>query len=42
MWLTRICSTVVMIVEPPGEPMVNAGAPSRSTMVGLMLERGRL
>ena len=42
MWLISTCSTVVMIVEPPGEPAAKYGAPSFNTMVGLMLDRGRL
>ncbi len=41
MSLTRICSTVVMIVEPPGEPTAKSNVPSFSTIVGDMLERGR-
>jgi hypothetical protein len=40
--LTSICSTVVMIVEPPGEPRARNGLPSLSTIVGLIDERGRL
>ena len=40
--LTRICSTVVMIVEPPGEPSASTGRPWSKTIVGAMLERGRL
>ncbi len=40
--LTRVCSTVVMIVEPPGEPTASTGLRSLSTMVGAMEERGRL
>ena len=39
---TRIWSTVVMMVAPPGEPMASTGRPSRNTMVGLIEERGRL
>jgi hypothetical protein len=31
-----------MIIEPPGEPIARYGAPSSSTMVGLIDERGRL
>ena len=42
MWLTRICRTVVMIVEPPGEPTAKSNLPFFSTIVGDMLERGRL
>src|SRR5919108_2184758 len=38
----RIWRTVVMIVEPPGLPMPRNGCPSWSTIVGAMLERGRL
>ena len=37
-----VCSTVVMMVAPPGLPMVKAGLPFLSTMVGAMLLRGRL
>ena len=37
-----ICSTVVMIVEPPGEPSARNGLPPRSTIVGEIEERGRL
>ena len=40
--LTRICSTVVMIVAPPGEPSARNGLPLRSTIVGAIDERGRL
>ena len=40
--LKSICSTVVMIVEPPGEPSARNGLPSRSTIVGEIDERGRL
>src|SRR5205814_10349668 len=40
-WLTSICSTVVMIVEPPGEPNATTGRPCDNTIVGLMLLRGR-
>src|SRR5439155_22916189 len=39
---TRICSTVVMIDAPPGEPTAMNGLPFRSTIVGDMLDRGRL
>ena len=42
MWLTRICRTVVMIVAPPGEPTAKSKRPCFSTIVGDMLERGRL
>src|ERR671935_2903730 len=38
----RIWRTVVMIVEPPGLPTPRNGCPSWSTIVGAMLERGRL
>jgi hypothetical protein len=31
-----------MIVEPPGEPTVRNGLPSRRTIVGLIELRGRL
>ena len=40
--LTRVCSTVVMIVAPPGEPTAYAGLPSLSTIVGAIELRGRL
>jgi len=40
--LTSICSTVVMIVDPPGEPSASMGSPSLATIVGLMLLLGRL
>ena len=40
--LTSICSTVVMIVAPPGDPSARNGSPSRSTIVGAIEERGRL
>ena len=36
------CSTVVMIVAPPGDPSASRGLPSCNTIVGAMLERGRL
>ena len=37
---TRICSTVVMMLAPPGEPMASHGAPPRSTrMLTYMHER---
>ena len=39
---TRIPSTVVMIVEPPGEPTPSHGRPSRRTIVGAIELRGRL
>ena len=42
MRLNSICSTVVMIVEPPGEPRASQGSPSLSTIVGEIEERGRL
>ncbi|MNW51332.1 hypothetical protein D3C74_288160 [compost metagenome] len=42
MRFTRVCSTVVMMVEPPGEPMASTGSPSCRTMVGAIEERGRL
>lgn len=38
----RICSTTVMMVEPPGEPSASSGWPSSSTIVGLIELRGRL
>jgi hypothetical protein len=40
--LIRICSAVVMIEAPPGEPIARKGLPSRSTIVGDLLDRGRL
>ena len=41
--LTSVCSTVVMIVEPPGEPTAYTGLPrASSTMVGDIDDRGRL
>ena len=40
--LTSTCSTVVMIVDPPGEPSASTGSPSLVTIVGLMLLLGRL
>src|SRR5690349_10492144 len=40
--LVRVCRTVVMIVDPPGEPNARNGLPCRSTMVGDIDERGRL
>ena len=42
MALRMVCSTVVMIMLPPGLPVANQGCPSRITMVGLMEDRGRL
>src|SRR5260370_707250 len=42
MRFTRICSTVVMIDAPPGEPIASHGVPDLSTIVGDMLDRGRL
>ena len=39
---TRIWSTVVMIVEPPGEPSARNGLPLRRTIVGDIELRGRL
>ena len=38
----RICVTVVMIVDPPGEPTTNRTSPSSSTIVGDIDDRGRL
>ena len=35
------CSTVVMMVALPGEPNPTTGRPSRSSRVGVMLDRGR-
>jgi len=40
--LTTICSTVVVIRLPPGEPVMSTGWPFFSTIVGLMDESGRL
>ena len=40
--LTSICSTVVMMVAPPGEPSARNGLPSWSTIVGDIELRGRL
>ena len=40
--LTSICRTVVMIVEPPGEPSARHGLPFFSTIVGAIELRGRL
>ena len=40
--LISVWVTVVMIIEPPGEPIARTGTPSSSTMVGLIDERGRL
>src|SRR5919199_2370125 len=42
MRLTRMPSTVVMIVAPPAAPTATNGRPFRSVIVGDMLERGRL
>src|SRR5947209_2920471 len=42
MWLIRVWSTVVMIVAPPAAPRARTGRRCLSTMVGDMLERGRL
>ena len=39
--LTSTCSTVVIIVDPPGEPSASIGSPSLVTIVGLMLLLGR-
>ncbi len=39
----RVCSTVVMMVEPPGEPSATTGRSWRSsTIVGEIDDRGRL
>ena len=40
--LTIICRTVVMIIDPPGEPSARKGLPSLSTIVGDIELRGRL
>jgi hypothetical protein len=37
-----VCRTVVMIIEPPGEPTASRTLPSRVTIVGDIEERGRL
>ena len=42
MRLTSVCRTVVMIVAPPGEPIVNHGLSPLVTIVGAIEERGRL
>ena len=39
---TRICSTVVMIIDPPGDPSARNGLAVPSTIVGLIELRGRL
>ena len=33
---------MVMIVDPPAAPIANTGLPSRTAMIGPMLERGIL
>jgi hypothetical protein len=40
--LTSLCKTVVMIVDPPGDPRVSMECPSRATIVRLILLLGRL
>ena len=40
--LNSICNTVVMIVDPPGDPSATKGSPSSSTIVGDIELRGRL
>lgn len=40
--LNRIAATVVMMVDPPGLPTARNGAPSSSTVVGLIELRDRL
>jgi len=42
MALRSVCSTVVMISDPPGLPAASQGWPSLNTSVGVMEERGRL
>ena len=42
MALRSVCSTVVMISEPPGLPAASQGCPSLKTMVGVIEESGRL
>ncbi len=42
MRLTSVCPTVVMIVAPPGEPIVRNGLSFFVTIVGAIDERGRL
>ena len=39
--LRMICTTVEMMVEPPGLPVAIRSLPSLSTRVGLIDERGR-
>ena len=39
---SRICSTVVMIVAPPGEPSASTGLRPAVTIVGLIELRGLL
>ena len=39
---TSVCSTVVMIIEPPGEPTASTGRPCRVMIVGAIELRGRL
>ena len=40
--LSRTWTSMVMMREPPGEPITMKGLPSRVTMVGLMELKGRL
>src|SRR5215207_5906378 len=40
--LSSVCRTVVMIMDPPGEPSARTGSPPSRTIVGLIDERGRL
>ena len=39
---TSTCSTVVMIIEPPGEPTASTGRPRCVMIVGAIELRGRL
>ncbi len=36
MTFINTCSTVVMMVLPPGDPVTNTGSPSRRTIVGVI------
>ena len=40
--LRMVCSTVLMMVRPPGLPVTSTRRPSRVTMVGDMLDSMRL
>jgi len=39
---SRVCRTVVMIIDPPGEPTARNGLPCFVTIVGAIELRGRL